>query len=94
MDSPTATLISILRERIDTLREAVRSTADKNGWAAMSKAGGAANREVSINPRALGVKNFVALFEATDLFEIFESPAGPKYLADKSNGARGPRPVI
>lgn len=79
---------------VHTLREAVLSTADKNGWAAMAAAGKAANRKVSINPRALGVENFVALFEATGLFAIFETPAGPKYLADKRNKTRTPQPVL
>ena len=75
------------------LRLAVQAAARDDGWALMATAGSAAKRQSSIDPRNYGVKNFPALFEATDLFEIFKGADGQALVADKDNLDRAPKPT-
>ncbi len=75
------------------LRLAVQAAARDDGWALMATAGSAAKRQSSIDPRNYGVKNFPALFEATDLFDIFKGADGQALVADKDNLDRAPKPV-
>lgn len=78
---------------VTILRGAVEATVRDDGWADMSAAGSAAKRQAPIDPRNYGVKNFPALFAATDLFEIVKTDGGKKsYVADKRNKDRTPQP--
>ena len=76
------------------LRGAVEAAAYDDGWASMSAAGSTAKRQAPIDPRNYGCKNFPALFEATEAFEIFKGENGQRYVADKLNAERTPKPAF
>lgn len=76
------------------LRGAVEASAYDDGWASMSAAGSTAKRQAPIDPRNYGCKNFPALFEATEAFEIFKGENGQRYVADKLNAERTPKPAF
>jgi uncharacterized protein (TIGR00288 family) len=76
------------------LRGAVEAAAYDDGWASMSAAGSTAKRQAPIDPRNYGCKNFPALFEATEAFEIFKGENGQRYVADKLNTERTPQPAF
>ena len=76
------------------LRGGVAAAAREDGWAPLSTAGSAAQRQASIDPRNYGVKGFTALFEKTGLFEIVKAESGHPYVADKRNKARAARPAM
>lgn len=75
------------------LRGGVEAAEREDGWALLSSAGSAAKRQAPIDPRNYGVKNFPALFEATGLFDIFKGENGQRWVADKRNRDRTPRPT-
>jgi uncharacterized protein (TIGR00288 family) len=79
---------------IALLRGAVEAAAYDDGWASMSAAGSTAKRQAPIDPRNYGCKNFPALFEATEAFEIFKGENGQRYVADKLNAERTPQPAF
>ncbi|WP_260596816.1 NYN domain-containing protein [Sphingomonas endolithica] len=79
---------------ITALRGGVEASAREDGWALLTHAATAAQRQASIDPRNYGVKGFTALFEKTKLFEVVRSEGGHPYVADKRNKARAPRPGI
>ena len=74
-------------------RGGVAASAGEDGWALLSAAGGAAQRQASIDPRNYGVKGFRALFEGTKLFDIFKA-GGEHYVADKRNKSRAAQPAL
>lgn len=78
---------------VSLLRGAVEATAGDNGWALLSTVGSAVKRQAPIDPRNYGVKNFIKLFEATELFEIVK-PKGSSHswVADRRNKDRAPTP--
>jgi uncharacterized protein (TIGR00288 family) len=76
------------------LRGAVEASAYDDGWASMSAAGSTAKRQAPIDPRNYGCKNFPALFEATEAFEIFKGENGQRYVADKLNAERTAEPAF
>lgn len=78
---------------VTALRGGVEVSAREDGWALLATAGSAAQRQASIDPRNYGVKGFTALFEGTKLFEIVKAESGHRYIADRRNRARTPRPV-
>jgi uncharacterized protein (TIGR00288 family) len=78
---------------VTLLRGAVEAAARDDGWALLSTAGSAAKRLAPIDPRNYGVKNFPALFEATDLFEIVRDKGGRAYIADRRNKDRAAKPA-
>jgi uncharacterized LabA/DUF88 family protein len=77
---------------VTVLRGAVEATACEDGWAPLGAAGNAVKRQAPIDPRNYGLKNFVALFEATGLFAIVKGPSGQSYIADKRNKDRSAQP--
>lgn len=79
---------------IALLRGAVEASAYDDGWASMSAAGSTAKRQAPIDPRNYGCKNFPALFEATEAFEIFKGENGQRYVADKLNTERTAEPAF
>ena len=77
---------------VTILRGAVEACVRDDGWAPMSAAGSAANRQAPIDPRNYGVKNFTALFEETGLFEIAKDSTGQPHVADRRNKDRAKKP--
>jgi len=55
---------------INTLRNAVKASADDEGWANLTSIANRINNESSIDHRTFGFKKLVDLFEAIDLFEV------------------------
>lgn len=76
------------------LRGAVEATAKDDGWAAMSAAANAVKRQAPIDPRNYDKKNFVTLFDATGLFELFKGEGGETYVADKRTKDRKSQPTF
>lgn len=74
------------------LRGAVEACAGDDGWAALSAVGLAAKRQAPIDPRNYGAKNFSALLEATNQFEIVKGANGAVFVADKRNKDRTKEP--
>jgi uncharacterized protein (TIGR00288 family) len=58
---------------IKTLRSAVSSSADEEGWANLSNITNRINNESPFDHRTYGFKKLVNLFEAIDLFEVKRS---------------------
>ncbi len=56
------------------------------------RAGSAAQRQASIDPRNYGVRNFPDLFEAIGLFDIYKGENGHSFVADKRNKDKAARP--
>lgn len=79
---------------VTALRGGVEATAREDGWALLSTAGSAAQRQASIDPRNYGVRGFTALFEKTRLFEIVKNEGGHPYVADKRNKKRAVKPAM
>lgn len=55
---------------INTLRNAVKTSADEDGWANLSNIANRINNESPFDHRTYGFKKLVDLFEAIDLFEV------------------------
>ncbi|MES2982221.1 MAG: NYN domain-containing protein [Verrucomicrobiota bacterium] len=55
---------------INTLRNAVKASADDEGWANLSNIANRINNESPFDHRTYGFKKLVDLFEAIDLFEV------------------------
>ncbi len=55
---------------INTLRNAVKSSADEEGWANLGTVGTRISNEGPFDHRTYGFKKLVDLFEAIDLFEV------------------------
>jgi len=55
---------------VSTLRNAVKTSADEEGWANLSNLANRINNESPLDHRTYGFKKFVDLFEAIDLFEV------------------------
>lgn len=55
---------------INTLRNAVKASADEEGWANLSNIANRINNESPIDHRTYGFKKLVDLFEAIDLFDV------------------------
>lgn len=61
---------------ITTLRNAVSSSADDEGWANLSNIANRINNESPFDHRTYGFKKLVDLFEAIDLFEVSREKHG------------------
>jgi len=55
---------------VSTLRNAVKDSADEEGWANLSNIANRINNESPLDHRTYGFKKFSDLFEAIDLFEV------------------------
>jgi uncharacterized LabA/DUF88 family protein len=55
---------------INTLRNAVKASADEDGWANLSNIANRINNESPLDHRTYGFNKLVDLFEAIDLFEV------------------------
>ncbi|MDQ3080285.1 MAG: NYN domain-containing protein [Pseudomonadota bacterium] len=78
---------------VTILRGGVEAASREDGWAFLSTAGSAAKRQAPIDPRNYGKKNFRALFEAVELFDIVKV-GGQFYIAEKGNEDRALQPVV
>ena len=65
---------------ITTLRNAVKASADEEGWANFSNIGNRINNESPLDHRTYGYKKLVDLFEAIDLFEVKRERSGTHTL--------------
>lgn len=61
---------------INTLRNAVKASADDDGWANLSNIANRINNESPFDHRTYGFKKLVDLFEAIDLFEVKREKPG------------------
>jgi uncharacterized protein (TIGR00288 family) len=64
---------------INLLRQAIESTEDDNGWAALGPVGAHISNKTSFDTRNYGYKNLSSLVKAIDLFELKRGP-GNSYL--------------
>ena len=64
---------------INLLRQAIESTEEENGWAALGPVGSHISNKTSFDSRNYGYKNLSSLFKAIDLFELKRGP-GNSYL--------------
>ena len=55
---------------INTLRNAIKASADEDGWANLATVGNRIDNESPLDHRTYGFKKLVDLFEAIDLFEV------------------------
>lgn len=78
---------------VTILRGGVEAASRDDGWAFLSTAGSAAKRQAPIDPRNYGKKNFRALFESVELFDIVKV-GGQFYIAEKGNKDRASQPAV
>jgi len=64
---------------INLLRQAIESTEEDSGWAALGPVGSHISNKTSFDCRNYGYKNLSSLFKAIDLFELKRGP-GNSYL--------------
>lgn len=64
---------------INLLRQAIESTEEETGWAALGPVGAHISNKTSFDCRNYGYKNLSSLFKAIDLFELKRGP-GNSYL--------------
>jgi uncharacterized protein (TIGR00288 family) len=64
---------------INLLRQAIESTEEDSGWAALGPVGSHISNKTSFDSRNYGYKNLSSLFKAIDLFELKRDP-GNSYL--------------
>ncbi|WP_022664302.1 NYN domain-containing protein [Desulfospira joergensenii] len=64
---------------INLLRQAIESTEEENGWAALGPVGSHISNKTSFDSRNYGYRNLSSLFKAIDLFELKRGP-GHSYL--------------
>jgi uncharacterized protein (TIGR00288 family) len=64
---------------INLLRQAIESTEEDSGWAALGPVGAHISNKTSFDSRNYGYKNLSSLFKAIDLFELKRGP-GNFYL--------------
>ena len=64
---------------ISLLRQAIESTEEDNGWAALGPVGSHISNKTSFDTRNYGYKNLSSLIKAIDLFELKRGP-GNSYL--------------
>ncbi len=64
---------------INLLRQAIESTEEDNGWAALGPVGSHISNKTSFDTRNYGFKNLSSLIKAIDLFELKRGP-GNSYL--------------
>jgi len=64
---------------INLLRQAIESTEEDSGWAALGPVGSHISNKTSFDCRNYGYKNLSSLFKAIDLFEL-KRGAGNSYL--------------
>jgi len=67
---------------INLLRQAIESTEDDNGWAALGPVGSHISNKTSFDSRNYGFKNLSSLFKAIDLFEIKRGPGNSFLVRD------------
>jgi uncharacterized protein (TIGR00288 family) len=79
---------------VQVLRGSLAASIRDDGWAPMSSVGNAIKRQAPIDPRNYKAKNFVALFEATGLFDIFRAESGQAFVSDKKNVDRSTTPKL
>jgi uncharacterized protein (TIGR00288 family) len=75
------------------LRGGVDATARDDRWALVSPAGSVVKRSAPVDPRNYGARNFTALFEETELFDVVRAENGQPYVADKRNKDRTTKPT-
>ncbi|GJM04397.1 MAG: hypothetical protein DHS20C09_03880 [marine bacterium B5-7] len=68
---------------INLLRQAIESTEEDNGWAALGPVGSHISNKTSFDTRNYGYKNLSSLIKAIDLFEL-KRGAGNSYLVKNS----------
>lgn len=61
---------------INTLRNAVKGSADDDGWAHLSNIANRINNESPLDHRTYGFKKLVDLFDAIDLFDVKREKSG------------------
>ena len=67
---------------INLLRQAIESTEDENGWAALGPVGSHISNKTSFDSRNYGFKNLSSLFKAIDLFELKRGPGNSFLVRD------------
>jgi len=72
---------------INLLRQAIESTEEDNGWAALGPVGSHISNKTSFDCRNYGFKNLSSLFKAIDLFELKRGP-GNSYLVRDARKTR------
>ena len=79
---------------METLRNAIKATADEDGWAQLGTVGNHISNQSSIDHRTFGFAKLSGLFGAIDLFEIRKQTEGDRILyevREKKNGAPSPQ---
>ena len=67
---------------INLLRQAIESTEEDNGWAALGLVGSHISNKTSFDSRNYGYKNLSSLFKAIDLFELKRGPGNTCLVRD------------
>jgi uncharacterized protein (TIGR00288 family) len=68
---------------INMLRQAIESSEEDNGWAALASVGTHIANHASFDPRNYGFKKLSDLFSAIDLFELKKSNSKKLWVKDK-----------
>ncbi len=68
---------------INLLRQAIESTEEDSGWAALGPMGSHISNKTSFDSRNYGYKNLSSLLKAIDLFELMRGPGNSYLVRDR-----------